>query len=348
MATKYTTLNYFSLLREIEHDSIKPIYLIYGEESYLHNMVVDRFKTYFAKNNQNVNYETFSGEDLDFNRLANSLQTLPLGAMRQCIIIKQLEKVKSSISQRLDDLLSHLPLGDKNLLILLFSNEKQIPKYISLEKIKQKGAITALPKLKPFQIKQWIRRKCQEGHKEITEEAIYYLQRLTENDLSQINNELEKLFCFLGNTATRINKDEVIDDFYGLQAGNIFDFVDAVGERKTKDALSLLRKLEESDYHPLSLLAMINRQIRLILQTKLSSGDLKKLEREINLPPFVIKKLIGQSQKYELNELKKAYSYLLDAEISLKSDSTPSMVVLEQLVVNITELSRGILPLDNP
>jgi DNA polymerase-3 subunit delta len=348
MTTKYTTLDYFSLLREIEHDSIKPIYLIYGEEAYLHNMIVDRFKIYFAKIKQSVNYETFSGEDLDFNRLANSLQTLPLGAVRQCIIVKQIEKLRATFSQKLDILLNNLPFGGNNLLILLFSNDKQIPKNISLEKIKQFGAIIALPKLKPFQIRQWIKRKCQEGHKEITEEAIYYLQRITENDLSQINSEIEKLFCFLGDTSTRINKDDVIDVFYGLQAGNIFDFVDALGERKTKDALVLLRKLEESDYHPLSLLAMINRQIRLILQTKLSSGDLKKLEGEINLPPFVIKKLISQSQKYQLCELKKAYSYLLDAEISLKTNSIPSIVILEQLVVNITGYSRGILPLDNP
>jgi len=57
----------------------------------------------------------------------------------------------------------------------------------------------------------------------------------------------------------------------------------------------------------------------------------------LHLPPFVIDKLIKQSQEYRLDKLKSAYRYLLDAEIKLKTGYFNPVLVLEQLVVRITE-----------
>jgi DNA polymerase-3 subunit delta len=337
MATKYPLLDYFQLQKDINSKPIKSVYLMVGEESYLQNMVIEQFKTRFQQDKQLVNYETFYGENLDLNRLANSLQILPLGGGKQCIIIKQLDKVKGTFAKKLDFMINNLSFCDVDLIILLFSLDKKIPVNISLDKIKQFGVVALLKKPKSFQIKQWISLKCRENHKEISSEAIYYLQRLTDNDLGQIENEMLKLFCFLDNSSPRISRDDIINIFYGTEAGNIFDFVDAIGERKTETALCLLNKLEKSEYHPLSLLAMISRQIRLILQVKRYKGDIKKLKGELHLPPFVMNKLIGQSQKYHLYELKNAYPNLLDAEIKLKTGYHDPVIILEQLVVRITK-----------
>ena len=174
------------------------------------------------------------------------------------------------------------------------------------------------------------------GKKEINEEAIYYLQKITENDLALISNELEKLFCYLGDSSIKINREILIENIYGIQEGNIFDFVDAVGERKGDKALSLLKILMDSnEYHPLQILAMLNRQMRLILKKKLSSQNYKKNKGDKNLPYFVVKKLITQSERYRMGELKRAFHYLLDAEISLKTGYLLPAIILEQLIINI-------------
>jgi DNA polymerase-3 subunit delta len=339
MVTKQKALDFFTVQREIENNIVKPIYLIYGEENYLHTIILDKFKENFSKHKEPVNYETFFGEDLDFNRLVNSLQTLPLGGGIQCIIIKQAERIKVSLSEKLHSIIDKLSFKyDNNLFLLLFSNDKKIPPHINTEKITNYGSIVSLPKPNTFQTKQWIKQKCRDAQKEINEEAIYYLQRITENDFGQISNELDKLFCFLGNSTNKINKEDIIKNLYGFQAGNIFNFVDAVGDRKTGEALFLLRKLMNSgEYHPLQILAMLNRQIKFIFKAKIFSDNYKKIKGDINLPPFVIKKLVTQSKKYKLDELKKVYHYLLKAEIDLKTSSLPSDIVLEQLVMKITK-----------
>jgi DNA polymerase III subunit delta len=337
MTTKYVTLDFFQLQKLIaENKPLQPIYLMFGEESYLQNIILGDFKDRFQKDNCYVNYETFYGESIDFSRLANSLNTLPLGAEKQCIIVKQVDKIKTSSAYKMDSLINDLSYKDDNLIVLLFSLNKQIPTNISLNKIKQYGVIVSFQKPKLFQTKQWVNLKCRENNKEMSPEAIYYLQRLTDNNLGQINNEIEKLFCYLGEDSSRINKEDVINNFYGAVAGNIFDFVDAIGEKKTQLALSLLKKLEESEYHVLPLLAMISRQIKLILQAKRYHNDQKIIKGELHLPSFVINKLINQSQKYHLDELKSAFRYLLEAEIKLKTGYFDPVIVLEQLVIKIT------------
>ncbi len=338
MIAQSKVLDFFAIQKEIEKDVIAPIYLIYGEEDYLHSIIINKFKSYFLRQRQQVNYELFYGEDLDFSRLANSMQTLPFGADRQCIIIKQVERIKDSSSLKINTLIDRLSGKQDNLLILLFANEKKIPQNINTEKIANRGKIVFLSKPNMSETRKWIKMRCLEAHKDISEEAIYCLQRLTENDLVQISNELEKMFCFLGDSTIKINKDDLIRNLYGLQEGNIFDLVDAVGERKTGEALSLLRKLmNNSEYHPLQILAMLNRQILLIFKAKIFSNQAKKIKGDKNLPLFVINKLIAQSQKYNRDELIKAFQYLLGAEIVLKTSSLSPDVVLEQLIVQITK-----------
>ncbi len=333
---KQRILDYNTMIKEIERNIIKPIYLIYGEEDYLHKTVLDKLREQFSRQKKLVNYEIFYGEKLDFSRLVNSLQTLPLGVGVQCIVIRELEKIKSPLMQRLISMIDRLSFNYNNLMVLLFSNGKRIPSNFSMEKITKYGAIVSLPKMNASQTRLWIKMRCQEAKTEIDEEAIYYLQRITENDLALISNELEKLFCYLGDSNIKIDKEVLIENIYGIQEGNIFDFVDAVGERKGDKALSLLKMLMDSnEYHPLQILAMLNRQIRLIFQKKLSPNNYKKNKGDKSLPYFVVKKLITQSQRYKMGELKRAFHYLLDAEISLKTGCLLPDIVLEQLVIKI-------------
>jgi len=333
---KQPIIDFFQLQNDISSKTLKPIYLLYGEEGYLHNIVQDNIKAHFCNDKQSVNYEIFYGENVDFNRLVNSIKILPLGTEKQIIILKHLEKLNASYAKKLDFLIKSKSFQDNSVIILIFSLNKKMPTSISLERIKKYGSIVSLKKPRSYQIKRWANRKCQENHIEISPEALYYLQRLTDNDLGRMNNEIEKIFCYLGKNISRIKKEDIINNFFGSEEGSIFNFVDAIGERKTKLALKLLEKLEENEYHPLSLLAMISRQIKLILRVKLYYDNLEKLKGDLHLPPFVVDKLIKQSHKYKLDKLKNIFRHLLDAEKKLKTGYFNPVMVLEQLVIKIT------------
>ena len=333
---KLQTFDFFGLKKDIESNSLKPIYLIYGEENYLHNLVLDSVKDYFGNSKQYKNYEIFYGENVDFGPLFNSINSLPLGVEKQAVLIKNFEKVKATNAKKLDSIIKNKTFQDNVITIFIFCQSKKIPANVPVARIRKYGRVVFLTKPKVYQVKQWINQRLNKKQIKILPEALYYLQKLTDNDLGRINNEIEKILCYLGKGKSNITREDVIINFFGSEEANIFSFVDAIGDRKTREALTLLRILEENEYHPLPLLAMISRQIKLILKAKLYESNHKKIKGDSNLPPFVIDKLIKQSQKYPLDRLKKCYSYLLDAEIKLKTGYLNPVIVLEQLVIKIT------------
>lgn len=338
MTTKQKTVDFYTTKKELENNIIKPIYVIYGEEKYLQTVILNKFKDYFSRQKQMVNYEIFYGEDLNFNQIAETLQTIPLGVGKQCVIIKHFEKVKTPFIEKISSLIDNISFKYGDLFLLFFLNSKQIPKSMKSKNISSHGSFVYTPRLNTSQIKQWIRTRCREEGQVISDEAIYYLLNITENDFAQVNNELDKIFCFLGSSGNKIDKDDIIINAFGLQGGNIFNLVDSVGERKTSEALRILNKLViNSEYHPLQILAMLKRQMRLILKVKIFSGDIKKIKGEKNLPPFVVNKLLSQSQNFNLEQLKKSSLDLLKTEMELKTGTLSSEIALERLIVRLTK-----------
>jgi len=333
MATK--NIDFFQLQRDIDDNNIKSLYLLYGEESYLHNMVVENFKKYFNNKKESVNFEIFYGENINIENLVNSIKILPLGIEKQFVIIKNIEKINKNIVNVINNILSSDNLKDNSLTILLLSYNKKLPRNISLDIINKTGTVVSLKKPKSLQIKAWIKKKINKKRIKITDEAVYCFQQITDNDLGKINNEVEKLFCYLGNDFSEIKKEDIINSVYGSEEGNIFNLVDAIGERDIDKSLIALSKLTENNYHPLPLLAMIYRQMKLIMQAKLYKVNKKRMQEELHLPFFVINNLVNQSKKYEVNKLRDVFRHLLDAEIKLKTGYFNPVLVLEQLVVKI-------------
>lgn len=337
MAKNYTFLNYYQLRKNIfNNKKLNPIYLIFGEAAFLQHEIYNDFKKCLDKDNVNVNYELHYGDNFDFKTFANSVRTLPLGKQKNCVIIKEIEKIKPALLKKLNSFIKSLALNDENTLILFFSLQKKIPDGLDLEKIKQHGIISNLQKMKPFQVREWIKLKCKENNTKLSNEAIYYLQRITGNELGLVKNELDKIFCYLDSKSHNIEKEDIAKTIYGSESSNIFDFVDAIGEKREELAIHSLRNiLNNKEYHALQILKMINRQMKLILQTLKYNDNQNKLREDLSLPYFVVNKLIKQSNFYCVDECKKAFNLLLDAEIKMKTGNFDPAFILEQLVIKI-------------
>jgi DNA polymerase III subunit delta len=118
----------------------------------------------------------------------------------------------------------------------------------------------------------------------------------------------------------------------------IFDMVDALAERKGRQAAALLhRLLDESE--PLALLGMINRQFRLLIEAREvldaggDSGDLLKTPDIKH--PYVAQKLTQQARNFTLDQLEDIYRYLLDTDYAIKTGRIEPELALDLLVASL-------------
>jgi DNA polymerase-3 subunit delta len=120
---------------------------------------------------------------------------------------------------------------------------------------------------------------------------------------------------------------------------NIFDLVDCVGRRQTDKALNLLHHLLDDGEAPLYLLAMLARQIRILLQIKdLQAQHLTQQEiaRRLSLHPFVVKKGYTQAQNFTMAELESAHRRLVKADWQIKTGQADDVLALDLLVIDLT------------
>lgn len=109
---------------------------------------------------------------------------------------------------------------------------------------------------------------------EFTLEAARELAVLVGEDLPQLQQEVEKLLTYV-NGAHPVRREEVLALTPEGAETNVFEMVDAVGARNSSRAVRLLHKLLE-DKDPLYAMAMITRQMRLLLVAREALEDKRR------------------------------------------------------------------------
>src|SRR5262249_2013087 len=139
----------------------------------------------------------------------------------------------------------------------------------------------------------------------------------------------------------------------------IFDFTRALAQRQAATALSLLRRLFEQGDHPLRLLALIHRELRLLLlardcltdtlagkwtpriQFNALRGQLLPLlsdeQREAfgGLHPFALYQCLQNASRTQTGTLQRSVLRLHQLDIKLKSSANDPRILLESFVLEL-------------
>ena len=186
-------------------------------------------------------------------------------------------------------------------------------------------------------LNQWVKRSVEDRGGSITPPAIQAITEMIGNDLWTLDRELEKLSLYA--TGRDITEPDVRALVPYAQEANIFAAVDAIMDGRPGDALRLLAQLMEEGREPLYIIAMIERQLRLIALAR----DLA--ERGVVQPDlgrrmgansdFVVRKTLGQARRMTLPEISSKYQRVLQSDLAIKQGRLDPEVSLELLVADL-------------
>ena len=186
-------------------------------------------------------------------------------------------------------------------------------------------------------LNQWVKRSVEDRGGSITPPAIQAITEMIGNDLWTLDRELEKLSLYA--TGREITEPDVRALVPYAQEANIFAAVDAIMDGRPGDALRMLAQLMEEGREPLYIIAMIERQLRLIALAR----DLT--ERGVAQPDlgrrmgansdFVVRKTLGQARRMTLPEISQKYQRVLESDLAIKQGRLDPEVSLELLVADL-------------
>lgn len=326
---------------------------LYGDDSFRSREKLRELETKFSLSNGNTNITSrkhvrstlniihLAGASVTFGEIHSSINTQSL-LSKKCLIILH-DFISLNKNKKLHDYVAELVLSseipENNSVIFYESGtcSKSHPVYKALEGKKSKHDILSF-EFKPLignAIDRWIQERVLCAEHKIDSRATALLASFVGNDLWRLSHEIDKLV--MNTKETGIISPEVVTEMVNADIHtNIFEFIDALGQKNVKRSLALLHDHLDSGQDPLYLLTMIVYQFRNLLKIKslLEEGMQKsEIVKRTKLHPFVVGKTIAQSKNFTLSELVKIYKKLFDADVSLKQGEIEPIIAFDAFVV---------------
>ena len=326
-----------NLNEDIKSGTFRPVYLLYGEETYLKNQYKNRLKNAILQEGDTMNLSLYQGKGISARQIIDQAETLPFFAARRLILIEQSGFFKNACPE----LAEYLPsLPEETILIFV---EDEVDKRGKMFKaVKQKGRIAELGRQDGRTLQAWILGMLKREQKNITGDALRLFLEMAGDDMEHIANELEKLLCFTyGKDA--IETQDVQEICTVTTESRIFDMIRALADQRQKEALDLYYDLLSLKEPPMRILFLIARQFNQMLQLK----DLREqgfdggtAASRAGLAPFIAKRSLAQAERFEKKELLQAVQDCVSAEEAVKTGRLGDRLAVEMLIVKYSSSSQ--------
>lgn len=292
------------------------LFFIYGTDHYRVNQKLKEVKEGFIqkRDKSGLNVISLDGEKLEFDQFQQEVMTTPFLGEKKMIIVKNLLKNRKSTNSVLEFLKTKKEIDNMVVFVELLNPEKKaVPTGALFNYLKKQKYSWGFNQFKNHELKKWLTKYLTENKIKIEPKAIDELTIVVGNDLNQMTLEIKKLSAYKDGDIIKV--EDVKQLVKAKYNDNIFELVDAIGQKNKNQALRLVSDQLNSGSHPLSVLTMIIRQFRILLNLKDNPKNTMKLH------PFVFKKTSTQSKNFSQEKLKTIYQELLEMESQLKSSS---------------------------
>ncbi len=324
-------MNYWELSRRIERGLIEPLYLFSGEENYLKEEAIKKIKDIIVNPNlAEFNYEVLYGKDIDISTIINKAQTLPLMAKRRLMVIKDVEQLKHK-----ENLISYLknPLLTTCFIFIVKEIDRRNKFYSIFDEQKK---VIFWP-LFDNEMERWIRNKIKKAGKGITQEAILYLKEMMGNNLTILNNELEKIIIYTGEKSN-IEEKDVEEVMGGEKENTIFSLIDTMMRKKQQESLKIFAYLFREGEAPTKILFHLAQQFKTLWRVKIllsKNYSSFQIRESLRIRKRYISTFIKGASLFSEKELKKIPHTLLLADLEIKTGKQPPQLILELLIINL-------------
>ena len=207
----------------------------------------------------------------------------------------------------------------KSALYKFLAKEAQVQECVSLNEV---------------QIRTWIQKSTK---KKIEKGAVDVLMSEYGTDQWGLQQGISRAVAFVGKRSN-ITEDDVRVFARPSIETNIFNTIDAIGQRKRKHALQLLQEHLDQGEAPAYVLSMLAYQFRNMLEVKdlVQRGNtMQEIIEQSSAKPFAVKKSYAAAQLFSLEELKRVYRRLFEAELAIKTGKAEPSSALRLFVVGV-------------
>lgn len=173
--------------------------------------------------------------------------------------------------------------------------------------------------LNNVQLLDFAKKSIEEKGGKIAMRTLSLLIARTGDDLWRLDNEVSKLIAL---SQGGVITEEMINELISSESEeNIFAFTDALSNKNRALALQLLEEQFAAGLSENYILAMCQRQFKIMLEIKMlqqEKGKSANVAKELKLHPYVARKSQTQSLKFNLEELSEYLERLMKLDLNIR------------------------------
>lgn len=319
-----------SIDEDIKSGNFQKVYLLYGEEAYLKKQYKQKLKNALSKPDDTMNTAFFQGKDINTGAIIDLAETLPFFADRRLIMIEN-----SSVFKSAGEELAAYMKEIAETTCFVFTEDEVDKRSRMYKAVKNAGRIVEFARQPENILVQWILGRLKKENKKITRPVLQLFLAKTGNDMENIDKELEKLLCYtLGRDI--ITAEDVEAVCVTQTTGKIFEMINAIAEKKQKQALELYYDLLALKEPPMRILFLIARQFQILFQVKeltRQNHDSKFIAAKAGIPEFTVRRNQAQARSFSMEQLRKAVEDCVQAEEDVKTGNMNDRMSVELLIV---------------
>ena len=331
-----------NLEKELNSNSLRSLYLLYGEELFLLENILKKIKNIFGECIKGINYINI--DDTNISELISDIETPAFGYEKKLLIVRnsgilkkegkrkniELSNLREKISRYIKENIDII--NDSVVLVII---EEDIDNKQELYKIFDKfGVVCNFEYQKPMQIQKRLKAICNAYHVDIDDSSLKYFIEVCGTNMQELINEIRKLIEYAGNGG-KIEKVDIDKLCIKKLETIIFDLTDNLGKKETQRALQVLKNLIANKEPIQKILITLYNHFKKLYITKLAVRENKDLISSLNLKPnqtFLVNKYKTQANYFSGKELSKILQGLRDLDYNSKNGLIDLQVGLEAIL----------------
>jgi DNA polymerase-3 subunit delta len=303
------------------------ILFLFGQDTYRSHRKLEEIRAKFLRDvdTSGANVTVLDGASAAEIRPA-ALSRPFLAGKRLVVAKNSLKSAKKAEQRELADLCKRVP--DETILTFFeTAGSEDLSGNLAFEVLKGGRYYPEFTPLPPREAMKWISEQAEARGASFERDALERYAAYAGNDLWKVSAELDKLSAHARASGSAIDL-AALDALAELRLeASLFDFLDAVGARRTDRAAGILDDLLRQGETEVALLNRLQGHFRnlLVCAEIAATGRVTKdaLTRELGIHPFVASKTLSQARYFGREELRGHYAWLIDADEKLKLGGWP-------------------------
>jgi DNA polymerase III subunit delta len=305
-----------SIIAEWKKGVFKPIYWLEGEEEYYIDKAINYAEhSILNESEASFNLTVFYGKDVAWPEVMNACMRYPMFAERQVVILKEAQQMRDV--EKLEPYVEN-PLGST--VFVVSYKEKKVDGRTKFAKLlKEKGVFISTKKIYDNQLPEWTQQLIQSKGLSISPKGLALFVDHIGNDLTRIENEIDKISVNLNKRKTITEED--IEEFVGVSKDfNVFELQTALARKDLAKAIRIIQYFEANPKAaPIQLVlpSLYSFFSKVFMVFGAGSPDEKGVAAAIGVNPFFVKDYMQAARSYDFQGVERIL--LLLHQYNLKS-----------------------------